>query len=73
VTVPADISGLSNAELLELVLEQRRLIGELREEIARLKGLKGRPDIKPQSGMEKGPTQGGGGAHGGRRGRGKSR
>ena len=70
--MPADISGLSNAELLELVLEQRRLIGELREEIARLKGLKGRPDIKPQSGMEKGPTQGGGGAHGGRRGRGKS-
>ncbi|MGO9997443.1 MAG: hypothetical protein ACLPKW_06805, partial [Acetobacteraceae bacterium] len=61
-TAPAEISGLSNAALQQLVLkllgentEQKRAIVELREEIARLKGLKGRPDIKP-SGMEQGTT-----------------
>jgi hypothetical protein len=63
VTAPADRSGVSNSELQELVLkllaenaEQKRLIAELREEIARLKGLKGRPNIKPPSGMERGTT-----------------
>ena len=41
-------------ELLEKVAEQNRLIVGLREEIARLKVPKGRPDIKPNrpSGME---------------------
>jgi hypothetical protein len=57
-----EISGLSHGELRELVLklvgkvtELERLVAEQREEIARLKGLKGRPDIKP-SGMEEGTT-----------------
>ncbi|MGH8457128.1 MAG: IS66 family transposase, partial [Stenotrophobium sp.] len=59
---PADIDGLPLAELKQLVVallqesaEQKRIIAELREEIARLKGLKGRPQIKP-SGMETGTT-----------------
>jgi Transposase IS66 family len=62
VTAPAEISGLLHVELQQLVLkllsenaEQKRAIAELREEIARLKGLTGRPDIKP-SGMEQGTT-----------------
>src|SRR5712691_5565237 len=56
-----DIEALSAAELKRLLLEALAKIAELtagnaalREEIARLKGLKGRPTIKPSqsSGME---------------------
>jgi hypothetical protein len=59
VNAPADLDGLTPVQLKELVilllgkvtvLEQ--LVVEQREEIARLKGLKGPPDIKP-SGMDK--------------------
>ena len=56
---PKDISGLGLDELKALLVqaleENARLKAdnaELREEIARLKGLKGRPKLKP-SGMEK--------------------
>ena len=77
-TAPPEISGLSNAELQQLVLkllsenaEQKRLIVELREEIARLKGLKGRPQIKP-SGMEQGTTPKPTSKRARRRGRGKA-
>ena len=57
-----DIDGFSHDELKGLVLrlleeqaEFRRTIGALRDEIARLKGGPGRPDLKPNlkpSGME---------------------
>ena len=57
---PQDIDAFSSEELRQLVLrvldENARLHAEnmaLREEIARLKGLKGKPVIKP-SGMDKG-------------------
>jgi hypothetical protein len=53
VTAPADLDDLSPTELNQLVskllaenAEQKRQIAELREEIARLKGLKGRPQIR---------------------------
>ena len=58
-------------KLLAEKSEQQRVIAELREEIARLKGLKGRPRIKP-SGMEQGTTPKPGGKRGRRRGRGTS-
>ena len=77
VTSPPDLDGLP-PELKELVLkllaensEQKRLIAELRDEIARLKGLKGRPEIKPSSGMDPGTTPEPTGKRGRRRRRGK--
>jgi Transposase IS66 family len=55
-----DLDRLSNAELKGLIIKQweemaelQRIVAALRDEIARLKGGPGRPNIKP-SGMERG-------------------
>ena len=57
---PEDLDRLSHAELkglvvkqLEQMVELQRMVGALRDEIARLKGGPGRPNLKP-SGMERG-------------------
>src|ERR1700719_526803 len=67
---PAGLDGLSHSDLKSLVLKRveepadlRRTVAAQRDEIARLKGGSGRPNIKP-SGMDRGtepkPPSGGG-------------
>jgi hypothetical protein len=60
---PEDLDRLSPAELKGLVVKQweqlvelQRMVAALRDEIARLKGGPGRPNLKP-SGMERGPSR----------------
>jgi hypothetical protein len=76
---PVDLDDLSSTQLRELVsrllsklAELERTVAEQREEIARLKGLKGRPDIKP-SGMDQATDPAKPGKQGERPGRGKVR
>src|SRR6202521_2965025 len=70
---PDDLDCLSHAELKGLVVKQweqmvelQRLVAALRDEIARLKGGPGRPNLKP-SGMEQGAEPKPSGTSGGRK------
>src|SRR5271155_2592110 len=76
---PSDIDALSACELKSLVLrllqevtELQRTVAAQREEIARLKGGPGRPNIKP-SGMDQATQPRPGKTGGGRRGRGSTK
>jgi len=76
-SLPTNLSGRSRSELeaqvvdlLGVVSELKLIVAALRDENARLKGLKGRPSIKP-SGMENATEPKAGGKRAKRRGRGK--